>query len=78
MRTVKDCEYLVHRINNVRPMRAPELVFSQRNGYKAIDYVHGKGYDTLASGLTTGEAYEVLNGIYGYMCATYWHGITTE
>ena len=74
MRTVNDCMYLIDRINNVRPKNAPELVLGQRNGYKAIDYKVGQGLDTIASGLTTGEAYEALNVLYGYLCVARWDG----
>ena len=66
--TAKDCEYLVSRINNVRRKGTPRLIFASRNGYRAIDYEAGQGMGTLRSGLSTREAYEVLEGIYSYLC----------
>ena len=40
-----------------------ELEFNSRNGYKAIDKKMKHGSDTLETGLTTRETYQIINAL---------------
>lgn len=68
-RTVKDVEFYIDRLNTVlNELNQPYYyVLGKRYGYKAIDrYRYGDNVlvETVRSGLTTGQAYDIAYSLY--------------
>ena len=63
--TKENIEYYINIINNLfnECELNYQLEFNSRNGYKAIDKKMEHGTDTLATGLTTKEAYLIAHSI---------------
>ena len=64
--TKGNVEYYINIVNNLlTEFRVNyQLEFNSRNGYKAIDKKLDHGANTLATGLTTKEAYLIIHAIF--------------
>ncbi len=68
-RTYDLCESVANRINHLTGTHEPKLNIRRQNDCYNIEYVRDGRIVDVRSGLTCGECYENLYGLFSWICA---------